>query len=131
MVGCAIGSRDKATAEDLWFSLPPEYRQCAVCFTDFYQVYASVLPSKRHKAVGQETGKTAYIERYNNTLPQRCSRLVGTALSFSKSSLIIAVLFGISFMTIMLAFVFVQHLSLLLEDYRSRKATGSTQPEQM
>jgi insertion element IS1 protein InsB len=85
IVGCAIGPRDKATAEDLWFSLPPEYRQCALCFTDFYQVYSSVLPSKRHKAVGKETGKTAYIERFNNTLRQRCSRLVRKALSFSKN----------------------------------------------
>ena len=84
IVGCAIGPRDKATAEDLWYSLPPEYRQQAVCFTDFYQVYASVLPSKRHKAVGKETGKTAHIERFNNTLRQRCSRLVRKALSFSK-----------------------------------------------
>ncbi len=85
IVGGAIGSRDKATAEDLWFSLPPDYRQCAVCFTDFYPVYASVLPSKRHKAVGKEPGKTAYIERFNNTLRQRCSRLVRKALSFSKT----------------------------------------------
>jgi insertion element IS1 protein InsB len=84
IVGCAIGPRDTATAEDLWYSLPPEYRQQAVCFTDFYQVYASVLPSKRHKAVGKETGKTAHIERFNNTLRQRCSRLVRKALSFSK-----------------------------------------------
>lgn len=84
IVGVAIGPRDKATAEALWFSLGPEYRQRAVCFTDFYAVYASVLPSKRHKAVGKETGKTAYIERFNNTLRQRCARLVRKALSFSK-----------------------------------------------
>ena len=84
IVGVAIGPRDRATAEDLWYSVPPEYRQCAVCFTDFYQVYTSVLPAKRHQAVGKETGKTAYIERFNNTLRQRCSRLVRKALSFSK-----------------------------------------------
>ncbi len=84
IVGFAIGPRDKATAEDLWYSLPSEYRQQAVCFTDFYQVYSSVLPSKRHKAVGKETGKTAHIERFNNTIRQRCSRLVRKALSFSK-----------------------------------------------
>jgi insertion element IS1 protein InsB len=53
IVGCAIGPRGKATAEDLWYPLPPEYRQWAVCFTDFYKVYASVPPSKRHKAVGK------------------------------------------------------------------------------
>jgi IS1 family transposase len=84
VVGCAIGPRDKETAQDLWNSLPPEYRQRAVCFTDFYQVYASVLPSKRHKAVGKETGKTAYVERVNNTFRQRCARLVRKTLSFSK-----------------------------------------------
>ena len=84
IVGCAIGPRDKETAEELWYSLPPDYRQQAVCFTDFYQVYARVLPSKRHKAVGKETGKTAHIERFNSTLRQRCSRLVRKALSFSK-----------------------------------------------
>jgi len=84
IVSCAIGPRDKETADDLWYGLPPEYRQRAVCFTDFYNVYASVLPSKRHKAVGKETGKTAYLERLNNTFRQRCSRLVRKTLSFSK-----------------------------------------------
>jgi insertion element IS1 protein InsB len=85
IVSCAIGPRDKATAQELWDCLPPEYRQCAVCFTDFYRVYASVLPSKRHRAVGKATGQTALIERLNNTLRQRCSRLVRRALSFSKN----------------------------------------------
>jgi IS1 family transposase len=43
-----------------------------------------VFPSKRHKAVGKETGKTSYIERFNRTMPQRVSRLVRKTLSFSK-----------------------------------------------
>src|SRR5438034_9941503 len=47
MVGWAIGPRDKQTAEDRWYSLPLAYRQRAVCYTDFLQAYASVLPSKR------------------------------------------------------------------------------------
>ena len=84
VVGCAIGPRDTATAEELWYDLPPEYRQRAVCFTDFYPIYASVLPSKRHKAVGKASGQTSLIERLNNTIRQRCSRLVRKALSFSK-----------------------------------------------
>jgi insertion element IS1 protein InsB len=84
IVGCAIGPRDKQTADDLWFSLPPEYRQRAVCYTDFLQAYASVLPSKRHKAVDKASGKTSLIERLNNTFRQRCSRLVRKTLSFSK-----------------------------------------------
>lgn len=45
---------------------------------------AEVLPSKRHQAVGKETGKTSYIERLNCTLRQRVSRLVRKTLSFSK-----------------------------------------------
>jgi insertion element IS1 protein InsB len=76
IVGCTIGPRDKKTAEDLWYSLPPDYRQRAVCYTDFLEAYASVLPSKRHKAVAKASGMTSRIERLNNTFRQRCSRLV-------------------------------------------------------
>ena len=45
---------------------------------------AEVAQSKRHQAVGKETGKTSYIERLNCTLRQRVSRLVPKTLSFSK-----------------------------------------------
>lgn len=54
-------------------------------YTDFWAVTTAVLPSKRHQAVGKETGKTSYVERFNNTLRQRVSRLVRKTLSFSKS----------------------------------------------
>jgi IS1 family transposase len=84
IVGCFIGPRDKTGALGLWHSLPPVYRQCAICYTDFWRAYAAILPSKRHRPSGKETGKTAHIERFNNTLRQRCSRLVRKALSFSK-----------------------------------------------
>jgi IS1 transposase len=60
------------------------YRQCTVTYTDFWQAYGMVLPSKRHHAVGKETGKTSYIERFNCTLRQRVARLVRKTLSFSK-----------------------------------------------
>jgi IS1 family transposase len=46
--------------------------------------YAKVFPHKRHGAVGKETGLTNLIERFNNTLRQRISRLVRKTLSFSK-----------------------------------------------
>ncbi len=85
IVGVYIGPRDEAAARKLWESLPPVYRQCTVAYTDFWAAYAAVLPSKRHRAVGKETGKTSYIERFNNTLRQRVSRLVRKTLSFSKS----------------------------------------------
>ena len=60
------------------------YRQCAVAYTDFWEAYAAVLPSKRHRAVGKESGQTSHIERTNNTLRQRVARLVRKTLSFSK-----------------------------------------------
>ena len=85
IVGVYIGARDEGAAHQLWDSLPPVYRQCAIAHTDFWAAYGAVLPSKRHRAVGKETGKTNYIERFNNTLRQRVSRLVRKTLSFSKS----------------------------------------------
>ena len=84
IVGMAIGSRTRVTARKLWKSLPTIYRQCAICYTDFWQAYEAVLPSKRHRPVGKESGQTNHIERFNNTLRQRCSRLVRKTLSFSK-----------------------------------------------
>ena len=70
VVGIAFGKRDTTGAQALWDSLPAVYRQCAVCYTDFWEAYRTVLPSKRHKAVGKETGLTNHIERFNNTLRQ-------------------------------------------------------------
>jgi insertion element IS1 protein InsB len=68
----------------LWASLPAVYRQDAVCYIDVCKAYAAVLPSKRHRAVGKESGETSHIERLNNTFRQRVSRLVRRTLSFSK-----------------------------------------------
>lgn len=85
IVGVYIGARDEDAAQSLWNSLPAVYRQCAIAYTDFWAAYAVVLPSKRHRAVGKETGKTSYVERLNNTVRQRVSRLVRKTLSFSKS----------------------------------------------
>jgi insertion element IS1 protein InsB len=84
IVGVYIGDRSRNSAKKLWNSIPAVYRQCAVCYTDFWEAYKEVLPSKRHKSVGKETGKTSYIERFNNTLRQRVGRLVRKTLSFSK-----------------------------------------------
>jgi IS1 family transposase len=84
VLGVAFGKRDAEGAQALWNSLPAVYRQCAVCYTDFWEAYKKVLPRKRHQAVGKETGLTNHIERFNNTLRQRVSRLVRKTLSFSK-----------------------------------------------
>lgn len=84
IVGVHIGNRSRAGAQALWDSLPPVYRQYAVCYSDFWEAYQTVLPSQRHRAVGKDSGQTNHIERFNGTLRQRVSRLVRKTLSFSK-----------------------------------------------
>lgn len=84
IVGVYVGDRSRDAAQALWASLPAVYRQCAVCYTDFWQAYEAVFPQKRHKAVGKETGQTSHIERLNGTLRARISRLVRKSLAFSK-----------------------------------------------
>jgi len=84
IVGVHIGDRSAESAKGLWESLPGVYRQCAVSYTDFWEAYATIFPSKRHHAVGKESGQTNHIERLNCTLRQRISRLVRKTLSFSK-----------------------------------------------
>jgi len=84
IVGIYVGQRDKQGAQGLWDALPPVYRQCAVAYTDFWDAYQAIFPTKRHRAVGKGTGKTNHIERFNCTMRQRISRLVRKTLSFSK-----------------------------------------------
>ena len=57
------------------------------CYTDFWKAYQAVIPEEHHTAVGKETGATAHVERWNNTLRQRLARFVRKTLSFSKSLL--------------------------------------------
>ena len=84
IVGVFVGARSRVGAQGLWRSLPPVYRQCTIAYTDFWEAYKQVIPSKRHRAVGKDSGQTNRIERFNCTLRQRVSRLVRKTLSFSK-----------------------------------------------
>jgi hypothetical protein len=56
-------------------------------YTDFWEAYRSVVPAEQRTAAGKETGLTAHVERWNNTLRQRLGRFVGKSLSFSKSEM--------------------------------------------
>ena len=80
IIGIHVGDRGAGPVEHL----PPVYRQRAVCYTDFLDAYETVIPVGRHKAVGKETGLTNHIERFNNTMRRRISRLVRKTPSFSK-----------------------------------------------
>jgi len=68
IVGVYVGARSLEGAQGLWDVLPALYRQCAVSYTDFWSAYDQVFPSKRHRSVGKDSGKTSLIERFNCTL---------------------------------------------------------------
>lgn len=84
IVAVHFGERDRAAAQRLWDKLPDAYKTGATCYTDFWDAYQTVIPPGQHQAVGKESGKTNHVERFNNTLRQRCARLVRKTLSFSK-----------------------------------------------
>jgi IS1 family transposase len=74
IVGVQVGERSAVSAQALWNSMPPVYRQCAVIYTDHWSAYGAVLPKQRHRSVDKDSGLTSYIERFNCTLRQRVSR---------------------------------------------------------
>jgi insertion element IS1 protein InsB len=84
VVAYAIGDRSRATCQKLWAAIPAAYRR-AHCFSDFWEAYQLVIPAGQQTAAGKESGLTAHIERWNNTLRQRLGRFVRKSLSFSKS----------------------------------------------
>ena len=84
VVAYAIGDRSEKTCRLLWEAIPEVYR-AGQCLTDFWSAYQAVIPEEQHTAVGKETGETAHVERWNNTLRQRLARFVRKTLSFSKS----------------------------------------------
>jgi insertion element IS1 protein InsB len=48
---------------------------------DQYVVYVGVIPVGQHRALSKLARKTNHLERFNNTLRQRVSRLVQETLS--------------------------------------------------
>ncbi|MDX2301571.1 MAG: IS1 family transposase [Microscillaceae bacterium] len=78
-----VGGRAKEDAEAFFAKIPDIFKTKAVFFTDFWKAY-KVLDEDKHHPAGKEKGYTNHIERFNNTLRQRCSRLVRKTLSFSK-----------------------------------------------
>jgi insertion element IS1 protein InsB len=79
-----VGDRSRHSAKRLWAKIPHAYRQHATYYTDQYTAYAGVIPAAQHRAISKLARKTNHLERFNNTLRQRVSRLVHEALSFSK-----------------------------------------------
>jgi insertion element IS1 protein InsB len=79
-----VGDRSQKSARRLWDRLPVAYRKHATFYTDAYAPYGRVIPKAQHRMITKEARKTNQVERFNGTLRQRLSRLVRSALSFSK-----------------------------------------------
>lgn len=83
IVAFVIGDRCAKSCRRLWNKIPESYKRCQ-SFSDFWQAYATVFDTNTHEQVGKETGETAHMKRWNNTLRQRNGRYVRETLSFSK-----------------------------------------------
>jgi insertion element IS1 protein InsB len=79
-----VGDRSHKSAKRLWAKIPHAYRQHATFDTDQYVVYAGVIPAAQHRAISKLVRQTNHLERFNDTLRQRVSRLAREALSCSK-----------------------------------------------
>jgi IS1 family transposase len=84
VVAYVVGNRSAAACRKLRQQIPAAYRR-AHCYSDFWEAYRKVIPAEQHTAAGKETGLTADVKRWNNTLRQRLGRFVRKSLSFSKS----------------------------------------------
>ena len=84
IVAFFVGDRSEASCRKLWERLPEAYRGCRT-FSDFWAAYQKVFVTGQHHSVGQESGETNQVERWDNTLRQRLARFVRKTLSFSKN----------------------------------------------
>jgi IS1 family transposase len=85
IIGFHVGGRGSQDAQLFHDGISGFFRENASFFSDYWQSYVKVFAEDTHFGVGKDSGLTAYIERFNCTLRQRCSRLVRKSLSFSKS----------------------------------------------
>jgi insertion element IS1 protein InsB len=84
VIAFPVGARRRRRATRLWAKMPHAYRQHATFYTEQYAVYEGLIPTAQHRAISKLARKTTHLERFNNTLRQRMSRLVREALSCSK-----------------------------------------------
>jgi insertion element IS1 protein InsB len=91
--GIRFAARSRLSAMEFWKTLPQTYQENGKFYTDLWESYCEVIPSgaaalaerDRHYPSTKKSGETTRIERLNNTLRHRCSRLVRKNLAFSKN----------------------------------------------
>ena len=79
-----VGDRRRRSAKRLGAKMPAAYRQPAMFYPDQDVVYNGGMPAAPPRASRKLARTTTPLERCNNTLHQRGSRLGREALSFSK-----------------------------------------------
>jgi insertion element IS1 protein InsB len=84
IIAFEVGDRSRETAQKLWAKIPPNIQENGLFYTDDWDSYKTVIPEAQH-LYDKYKKHTNHIERFNNTLRQRCSRLVRENLAFSKS----------------------------------------------
>ena len=83
VIAFQIGSRGREDAEKLWKKIPDKLKKEGFFYSDDWDAYKGVFPPQRHKS-SKIKKDTNHLERLNNTIRQRVSRLVRKTLSFSK-----------------------------------------------
>ena len=78
-----VGDRSRESARALWKKIPFWLQRTSLFHTDDWDSYKTVIPEERHEYSKQKK-YTNHLERLNNTIRQRVSRLVRETLSFSK-----------------------------------------------
>jgi insertion element IS1 protein InsB len=78
------GDHSRESAKQLWANIPAVYRKQARFSTDCYEAYTGVIPAAQHQAMTKLARTTNHLERFNNTLRQRVSRLMRATLASSK-----------------------------------------------
>ena len=82
VAGFHVGGRDEEGAKGLLLDIPDRILEKSLIFSDDLPSYTAAVPKGQLQQEGK--GQTTKIERINNTIRQRCSRLVRKSLSFSK-----------------------------------------------
>ena len=82
IVGFHIGARNEESAVGLYLSIDKKLREKAIIYADDFASQGAAFPKKQLRQEGKK--QTTKIERFNNTMRQRNSRLVRLTLSFSK-----------------------------------------------
>jgi insertion element IS1 protein InsB len=75
IVARAIGGRGIATCQWLWNAISKAFKR-HIRLTDLFKDYQAIIPDEQHQPVGEGSGLTTHIERFNNTLRLRLARLV-------------------------------------------------------